>query len=115
MKDLFNSINNTLNNSLYKLDLSIHNKIKNTQLDDFIHELREYLTKSDVNYRLSKLPANTLFEVNEIEGKYVQCYFNHEKFDIPKNMIYLKDLEEFNINMDRLQLYNDGLYHIVKH
>ena len=64
---------------------------------------------------MSKVPKNTLFEINEIEKEYVVCYFDHEKFDIPKEMVDLKDLEDFNIYFDRLQLQEDGLYHIVKY
>ena len=43
------------------------------------------------------------------------CYFNHEKYDIPKEIVDLKDLEDFNMSPDRLQLQKDGLYHIVKY
>ena len=53
MSDFFNS----LSDGLRELDLLLHNtKLKNTFVDDFIHELRDYLVKSDVTYRLSKLP-----------------------------------------------------------
>jgi len=114
MNDLFNSISNSLHDALGTLDLSIHDKIKDTAVDDFIHELRNYLVKSDVTYRLSKLPEDTMFEINEIENNYIQCYYNHEKFDIPKEMVDLNSLNNLNINYDRLQLQKDGLYHVVK-
>lgn len=53
MNDFFNS----LSHGLRELDLSIYNtKLKDIFVDDFIHELRDYLVKSDVTYRLSKLP-----------------------------------------------------------
>lgn len=114
MNDLFNSISNGLHDALGTLDLSIHDKIKDTVVDDFIHELRNYLAKSDVIYRLSKLPGDTMLEINEIENNYIQCYYNHEKFDIPKEMVELNSLKGLNINYDRLQLQKDGLYHVVK-
>lgn len=64
MNEFFNS----LSNGLYELDLSLHNtKLKDTLVDNFIHELRNYLAKSDVTYRLSKLPQDTLLDINEIE------------------------------------------------
>lgn len=47
MNDLFNSIGNDLHDALSSLDLSIHDKIKDTVVDDFIHELKNYLFKSD--------------------------------------------------------------------
>ncbi len=114
MNDLFNSIGNDLHDALSSLDLSIHDKIKDTVVDDFIHELKNYLFKSDATYRLSKLPKDTLFEVNEIEKDYIECYYNHERFDIPKELVDLRDLETLNMNYDRLQLQPDGLYHVVK-
>lgn len=48
---------NSLSDGLRELDLSLHNtKLKDTFVDNFIHELRDYLVKSDVMCRLSKLP-----------------------------------------------------------
>lgn len=114
MNDLFNSINNRINDSLYKIDHSLHSKIKNSFIDNFIHELQAYLVKSDLTYRLSKLPKDTLFEINEIENKYVQCYLNHELFDFPKEMICTSELENADDGWSKLQLQSDGLYHVIK-
>lgn len=114
MNDLFNSIGNGLHDVLNSIDLSTHDKIRDTIVDDFIHELKEYLFKVDAMYQLSKLSPNTLLEVNEIENEYIECYYNHERFDIPKEIIDLKELDNLNINYDRLQLQKDGLYHVVK-
>lgn len=114
MNDLFNSIGNGLHDVLNSIDISMHDKIRDTIVDDFIHELKEYLFKADAIYQLSKLSPNTLLEVNEIENEYIECYYNHERFDIPKEMIDLKELDNLNINYDRLQLQKDGLYHVVK-
>ena len=70
MNDFFNS----LSDGLRELDLSLHNtKLKDTFVDSFIHELRDYLVKSDVTYRLAKLPPDTLLDINEIEKKHIQC------------------------------------------
>ena len=112
MNDFFNS----LYNGLCNLDLSIHDtKLKDSFVDNFIHELRNYLVKSDVTCRLSKLPKDTLLDINEIEEKYIQCYFNHEEYNIPKEMIYKPDLTDLvNDGWISLQLQNDGLYHVIK-
>ena len=116
MNDFFNSLSNSLYDSLCNLDLSIHDtKLKDSFVDNFIHELRDYLVKSDVTYRLSKLPKDTLLDINEIESKYVQCYFNHEEYNIPKEMVYKPDLIGLvNDGWTSLQLQNDGLYHVIK-
>ena len=112
MNDFFNS----LYDGLCNLDLSIHDtKLKDSFVDNFIHELRNYLVKSDVTCRLSKLPKDTLLDINEIEEKYIQCYFNHEEYNIPKQMIYKPDLTDLvNDGWISLQLQNDGLYHVIK-
>lgn len=114
MNDLFNSLGNGLHDVLNSIDLSLHDKIKDTTIDTFMHELKDYLAKSDAIYKLSKLPKETLFEINEIEENYVECYVEHQKYDIPKDMVYLNDLNKMNINYDRLQLKSDGLYHFVQ-
>ena len=116
MNDFFNSLGNSLYDNLCNLDLSLHNtKLKDTFVDDFIHELRDYLAKSDVTYRLSKLPQDTLLDVNEIEKNHIQCYFNHEEYNIPNEMIYRQELNGLvNDGFIKLRLQNDGLYHVVR-
>lgn len=112
MNDFFNS----LSDGLRDLDLSIHNtKLKDTFVDNFIHELQDYLDKSDVTYRLSKLPQDTLLDINEIEKHHIQCYFNHEEYNIPNEMIYRQELNGLaNDGFIKLQLQDDGLYHVVR-
>ena len=116
MNDFFNSLGNSFHDGLYELDLSLHNtKLKDTFVDSFIHELRDYLAKSDVTYRLSKLPQDTLLDINEIEKNHIQCYFNHEEYNIPNEMIYKQELNGlFNDGFIKLQLQNDRLYHVVR-
>ena len=115
MNDFFNSLGNTLRDSLCDLDLSIHDKIKDTAIDNFIHELKDYLFKSDFIYKLSKLPKDTLLDINEIESNYIQCYLNHEEYNIPKEFVYKRDLIGLvNDGWISLQLQNDGLYHVIK-
>ena len=112
MNDFFNS----LSDGLRELDLSLHNtKLKDTFVDSFIHELQDYLVKSDVTYRLAKLPPDTLLDINEIEKKHIQCYFNHEEYNIPNEMIYKQELNGLvNDGFIKLQLQDDGLYHVVR-
>lgn len=116
MNDFFNSLGNSLYDSLCNLDLSLNRtKLKDTFVDDFIHDLRDYLVKSDVTYRLSKLPQEILLDINEIEKNYIQCYFNHEEYNVPKEMVYSKELNGLvNDGFIKLQLQDDGLYHVVR-
>ncbi len=117
MNDFFNSIENSLFRTACELDSSIRNTfLEDTFIDDFLHDLKYYLVKSDVTYRLSKLPKDTLLEINDIDyERTIQCYFNHEEYAIPKEMIYSKDLEGLVHDQYMcLQLKDDGLYHIIK-
>jgi hypothetical protein len=87
------------------LDLSLHSSNKSdTFVDEFIHELKDFLIKSDVNYRLSKLPQETILEINEIEENYVQCYLNHEEFPIPNEQVEISELEEKKIGHIRITI-----------
>ena len=104
MNDFFNSLNNSFYDKLCDIDLSIHTSgvLKNSWIDDFIHDLRDYLVKSDVKYRISKLPSNTIFEVNEIEEDFIQCYLNHEEFPIPHEMICMYELHSEDVGHVRI-------------
>ena len=101
-----NDFLNSLSDGLRELDLSLHStKLKDTFINDFIHELRDYLVKSDVTYRLSKLPQDTLLDINEIEKNHIQCCFNHEEYNIPNEMIYRQELNGLvNDGFIKLQL-----------
>ena len=114
MRDFFNSVENSVNKSLGKLDAKVHldrdSKIKNTFVDDFIHELRAYLDRRDAIYRLDKLPFDSELEINETGKSYIQCYFEHEPYYIPKDMI---NSDSKTNNSHHLQLGQDGLYNYI--
>ena len=117
MNDLFNSIGNSLGNIARKIDRSMHNKISGSPIDDFIHELTNYLDKSDALYQISKMPKNTIFPINDVDYDYIQCYLNHKPFYFPTEMICKSELEQlYDIDdgNNALQLQDDGLYHVVR-
>ena len=112
--DILNKAGNALNYTLYNIDKSIHSQIEDTFLDDFIHDLRSYLFKSDSIYQLSKLPEDTILDINEIESEYIQCYLNHVEYAVPKDMVYSEDLKNLvNNGHIKLQLQDDNLYHVI--
>ena len=88
MRDLFNSIGNTLNDGLYKLDQSIHNNIKNTFIDDFIHELQDKLWRFDLETKLNRLDKDTIFYINDVYTEYIDCIKvgTYDHFHIPRDM-----------------------------
>lgn len=116
MNDFFNSLGNTIYDGLCNLDHSIHKTdLKDSLVDNFIHELRDYLFKSDSIHRLSKLPQDTLLDINEIETDYIQCYLNHIEYPVPKDMVYPSDLIGLeNDGFISLQLQDDNLYHVIR-
>ena len=116
MNDFFNSLGNTLYDGICILDHSIHKTdLKDSFVDNFIHELKDYLFKSDTIYRLSKLPKGTFLDINEIEENCIQCYFDHAEYCVPKDMICSHDLEGLeNDGWIKLQLQDDNLYHIIR-
>ncbi len=114
MNDFFNTLGNNLYDKLCDIDQSLHKSGKeNSFIDDFVHELKDYLFVSDAKYKLQQIPNNSILEVNEIEDTYVQCYLNHNDYLIPYKMIDRTGLESKNVGHIGLQLQNDGLYHVV--
>ena len=117
MNDLFNSIGNSLGNIARKIDRSMHSKISGSAIDDFLHELTNYLDKSDALYQISKMPKNTIFPINDVDYDYIQCYLNHKPFYFSTEMIYKPELEQLydvDDGNNALQLKDDGLYHVVR-
>jgi len=107
--DILNKAGNTLNNVLFNVDKSLHNKIKDTPVDNFIHELSSYLDRSDAIYNLSKLPKNTKLEFNDTENGALECYYQNKRYYIPEDLVDYSNKKDFYF----LQLQNDGKYHFV--
>lgn len=85
-------MNNFLNfslNSLNLLDNKIHESIKGTFIDNFIHELQDYLKLQETNSILKSLPKNTNLHFAKFEGNYAICFDYSKKtiYNIPKSYI----------------------------
>lgn len=115
MDDFLNSLTNSLYNSLSTLDNALHKTdIKDTAVDNFIHELKDYLFKSDCQYQLSKLSSDTYLDINEFYDNCVQCYVGNDEYLVPNEMVCSEELENtINHGDIKLQLQDDGLYHII--
>lgn len=77
-------------NSLNLLDNHIHDNIKGTLVDDFIHELQNYLELQSTDKILEGLPNNTNLHFAKFEGNYAVCFDYSSKtiYNIPNS--YLK-------------------------
>lgn len=78
-------------NSLNLLDNQIHDNIKGSFIDDFIHELQNYLELQSIDKILENLPKNTNLHFAKFEDDYAVCFDYSSKtiYNIPKS--YLKD------------------------
>ena len=115
MRELLNTINNNINYKLYRLDLKHHDKFKDTFVNDFIKELRARLWHSDAMYKLSTLPKNTIFTINESEEHYMDCVKlnTHERYNIPRELFPKEIQHELYDRRDcYITLGNDNLYHL---
>jgi len=77
-------------NSLNLLDNQIHDNIKGTFVDDFIHELQSYLELQSNDKILENLPDSTNLHFAKFEGNFAVCFDYSSKtiYNIPKS--YLK-------------------------
>ena len=77
-------------NSLNLLDNQIHDKIQGSFVDNFIHELQDYLELQTNNKILENLPKNTNLHFAKFENDYAICFDYSSKtiYNIPKS--YLK-------------------------
>ena len=76
-------------NSLNLLDNKIHDNIKGTIVDDFIHELQNYLKIQKTNSILENIPKNSNLHFAKFEGDYAICFDYSTKtiYNIPKSYI----------------------------
>lgn len=86
MNDFLNFSYNTLN----LLDNKIHDNIKGTFVDNFIHELQDYLKLQESNSILENMPKNANLHFAKFEGNFAVCFDYSSKtiYHIPKP--YLK-------------------------
>ena len=86
MNDIFNFSYKALN----LLDNQIHDNIKGSYIDNFMHELQNYLELQVSNKILENLPKNTNLHFAKFEDNYAVCFDYSSKsiYNIPKS--YLK-------------------------
>ena len=83
--DLFVSLEKNLSN----LDKSVHSKIENSIVDNFLHDLQNALTKMNSSKLLEKLPWHTILTFAKYENNYAVCFDYNEKdiYYVPKENI----------------------------
>ncbi len=78
-----------VNDSLTKLDHSIHYKIKGSFIDNFIHELQNHLDKLQSASLTKDLPSTTILAFAKYDGNFAQCfdYTTKKIYYLPKDNI----------------------------
>ena len=83
--NLFEPIINSLEHTIHKSNL------KDSFIDDFIHELQKTISKQNIDYDYRKLPKDTIFEVDYLESDYASCLdtsqSHSEKYYIPSELL----------------------------
>lgn len=76
-------------NSLNLLDKQFHDNLKGTFVDDFIHELQNYLELQSNDKILEDLPDNTNLNFAKFEGTFAVCFDYSFKtiYNIPKSYL----------------------------
>lgn len=98
------------NDSLNLLDKSIHNKIQGSLVDNFIHELQDYLAKLQSSALLPSLNRYTILTCAEIDKNFATC------FDYNEKKIYYVPIKNIEGNLpipgDALKKYNNGNFYV---
>ena len=96
--NLFEPIINSLDNAIHKGNL------KDSFIDDFIHDLQRYMLRQNFDYDYRKLPKNTIFEVDYIENGFASCLDtaqkHSEKYNIPSGLLDESALKSDYIQFD---------------
>lgn len=111
------SLFESVRNSLYDLDMSIHKTpLKDTLVDDFIHELRSYFINQSELERINSLPKDTVLQLEEKSDNYIRCVGPsldnpnlHSSYNVPLSLIS----PTANIS-DYVKLNDKGIYEVVK-
>ena len=84
-----NNIFDLIDTGLNKLDKTLNNRLKDTFLDNFIQELRDYMEKYRSYELFKQLPKNTYFHLTGQDDKFLECMAYGEKkvFYVPKDII----------------------------
>lgn len=101
---------NIISNAVGELDKSLHNKINDSSIDTFIHELQNYITKLQSSNLLSSLNHSTILTCAEIDNNFATC------FDYNEKKIYYVPTKNIEGNMpkpgDALKMYKNGNFYV---
>ena len=105
-----NNFLDLVNDSLTKLDNSIHDKIEGSCIDNFIHELQNHLDKLQSASLTKDLPSTTILAFAKYDGDFAQCFDYTDKkiYYLPKDNIVGANPEPG----EALKWYSPGKFYV---
>lgn len=138
LDNILSSFFNGLAHTTTKLDKNLHNnepELKDSLVDNFLHELNDFLYNNRDLYRLKQMPEDTLFRISDDTETYFSTIvdsnsknfprlngFADQIFYIPKKLCDLnideslykvEDLRLEEINYKNYLQLKDGVYKVV--
>lgn len=110
------SLFDSIRDSLYNLDMSVHKtQLKDTVVDDFIHELRNYFIGQSELERIRSLPKDAILRLEEKSDSYIRCVGPslenpnlHSSYNVPLSLISPNaDISDY------VKLNDNGIYEVV--
>ena len=136
--DTLTSAFNGLAHTTSEIDKSLHKnkpELEDSFIDDFIHELKNFLYNSRDICRLKQMPENTMYEINgDVDDYFVTMVdsktpnlpklngYSDDIFYIPKSMCNLnideslykvEDLIQEEVHYRNFLQLKDGIYRVV--
>lgn len=136
--DTLTSVFNGLAHTTSEIDKSLHKnkpELEDSFIDDFIHEIKNFLYNSKDICRLKQMPENTMYEINgDVDDYFVTMVdsktpnlpklngYSDDIFYIPKSMCNLdideslykvEDLIQEEVHYKNFLQLKDGIYRVV--
>lgn len=115
--DLYDTLTSVFNGLAYttsEIDKSIHqkqSKLEDSFIDNFIHELKDFLYNSRDICRLKQMPENTIYEIDGEGDDYFVTMVDSKTPNLPKLNGYSDDIFYIPKNMCNLNI-DESLYKV---
>ena len=112
--DTLTSVFNGLAHTTSEIDKSLHQnkpELENSFIDNFIHELKDFLYDSRDICRLKQMPENTIYEINGYVNDYFVTMVDSKTPNLPKLNGYSDDIFYIPKNMCKSDI-DESLYKV---
>ena len=112
--DTLTSVFNGLAHTTSEIDKSLHKnkpELENSFVDDFIHELKDFLYNSRDICRLKQMPENTIYEIDGEGDDYFVTMVDSKTPNLPKSNGYSDEIFYIPKNMCNLNV-DESVYKV---